>query len=368
MNDRAFMERALDLARRARGHTSPNPLVGAVVVTSAGEVVGEGFHVAAGAPHAEIVALQQAGARARGATIYSTLEPCSHHGRTGPCVEAIAAAGVARVQASMEDPNPAVRGRGFAWLRAHGIEVESGICERDARRLNEAFICYMQKGRPFVQARSAMSLDGRIAALAGRPTRLSGPEADAWVQDLRAECDAIAVGIGTILADDPRLTARGRGRTRPLTRVVFDSRLRTPSSARVVDTRDAGPVLVVTTEEALNREGRAAEALRARGVVVEAVPAVNGRLDLSAALRGLGTRELVHLVIEGGSGLIGSLLARRLVDKLSLIVTPHLLGSGALSLIGAADFGAAPIWFGDVSHEVRGNDVIWHGYPKFSGE
>src|SRR5437660_9091505 len=251
-----YMERALFLAARGRGRTSPNPMVGAVVVTADGIVVGQGYHERAGEAHAEVRALDAAGSLARGATLYCTLEPCVHTGRTGPCTERIVSAGIARVVAAIGDPNPVVNGRGFAFLRGRGVDVEVGLGAAAASRLNQPFFTLMRQGRPFVIAKAAVSADGQVAATAGRPIRLTSPESDRHAHQTRAEMDAIGVGSGTILADDPRLTARGAYRDRPLARVIFDRHLRTPPTARVLSTRDAGPVIIVTTAQSARAERR----------------------------------------------------------------------------------------------------------------
>ena len=235
------MATALALAERGRGRTSPNPLVGAVIVDDAGVVVGTGFHERAGEAHAEVHALRAAGARARGATLYCTLEPCSHTGRTGPCAVAVADAGIRRVVAAMQDPYPEVAGRGFAYLRDHGVEVEVGVREAEAQRLNEVFVTNVVARRPFVVAKIAISLDNAVAAAPGARTTVSGAASQRHAQRVRAEVAAIGIGSGTLLADDPVLTARDVWRARPLIRVVFDRRLRMPPEARLCDTLDRGP-------------------------------------------------------------------------------------------------------------------------------
>ena len=245
--DLRWMRRALELSRRGLGRTTPNPLVGACVVTDDGVVVGDGTHERAGAPHAEVLALEEAGARAGGATLYCTLEPCVHTGRTGPCTERIIAAGIRRVVAAMEDPFPVVSGLGFARLREHGIVVDSGL-ERDAAaRLNQPYLARLQNGRPFVTLKAATSLDGCLAAGPGQRTQLTSAAADRHAHAYRAQIDAIAVGSGTVLVDDPLLTAREVFRERPLARVIFDRRLRTPPTARLFSTLTAGPVIILTS-------------------------------------------------------------------------------------------------------------------------
>src|SRR5205823_2198174 len=271
------------LAARGRGRTSPNPMVGAVIVAPDGVVVGHGFHERAGEPHAEVRALAMAGPQARGATLYCTLEPCAHVGRTGPCAGRIVDAAIRRVVAAVEDPNPIVRGRGFEFLRAHGIEVDVGVGADAAVRLNQPFFTRMRQQRPFVVLKAATSLDGRIAHTRSRRTRLTSAPADRHAHAVRAEIDAIGVGSGTVLADDPLLTARGVYRARPLTRVIFDRRLRTPPSARLLSTADAGPVIIVTTAETAKRLDLRGP-LEDRGAEIEVTPDGSVR----AALERLG--------------------------------------------------------------------------------
>ena len=262
-SDDAHMVTALALAERGRGRTSPNPLVGAVIVDDAGVVVGTGFHERAGEAHAEVHALRAAGTRARGATLYCTLEPCSHTGRTGPCAVAVAEAGIRRVVAAMQDPYPEVAGRGFAYLREHGVDVAVGIREADAQRLNEVFVTNVRAGRPFVILKVAISLDHAVAASPGARTAVSGPASQRHAQRVRAEVAAIGIGSGTLIADDPVLTARDVWRARPLIRVVFDRRLRMSPEARLCDTLERGPILLVTTRAAVDADPRRARALGA---------------------------------------------------------------------------------------------------------
>ena len=259
------MERALLLAGRARGQTTPNPLVGAVVVTPDGVVAGTGYHARAGEPHAEVHALREAGGAARGATLYCTLEPCSHTGRTPPCVDRILESGVARVVAAVGDPNPRVSGRGFLRLREAGVRVEVGEGEAAARRLNRPFFSAMRRGRPYVIVKAVTSLDGRVAAGPGAPTRLSSPATDRRTHALRAEVDAIAIGSGTVLVDDPLLTARGVYRSRPLARVIFDRRLRTPLVGEGVRDTGCGPSHHPDGARRANRFGARARVRRGVG-------------------------------------------------------------------------------------------------------
>lgn len=318
--DTFFMRKALQLAERGRGRTSPNPMVGAVVVDADGVLVGRGAHEYAGGPHAEVHALRAAGGAARGATLYCTLEPCSHSGRTGPCAPLVADAGISRVVVATEDPNPLVSGRGLRLLRERGIVVGTGVLAADAERLNRAFFTVMRTGRPFVTMKIALSADGKIAAGVGERTALTGRAANRHVHRERAETDAIAVGSGTILADDPLLTARGAFRARPLTRIIFDARLRTPPSARIFRTLDAGPVIIVGSPAAGAAHAAKAEVLRAAGAILEL------RQGILEALEAMAARQITSLIVEGGSSLHQAFWDAGVVDRVQIYVTPHILG------------------------------------------
>jgi diaminohydroxyphosphoribosylaminopyrimidine deaminase/5-amino-6-(5-phosphoribosylamino)uracil reductase len=326
LSDAEYMVRALALAERGRGRTPPNPMVGAIVVDREGVVVGRGTHERAGMPHAEILALTEAGARARGATLYCTLEPCCHTGRTGPCVERIVADGVARVVAAVEDPNPLVAGGGVRFLRERGVAVEIGQGAVEARRLNAPFFSLIQRQRPWTTMKIAMSLDGRIAARPGARTALTGPDANRFIHAIRAEVDAIGVGSGTILADDPLLTPRGPYRHRPLTRVVFDRRLRTPATARLLSTLDAGQVIIMTTEETAAREQGRVRALQAAGARLELLQ----QADIETAGRRLGQLGIGSLLLEGGAALHAAAWRAGLVDVVQAFITPHWLGDAGV--------------------------------------
>jgi diaminohydroxyphosphoribosylaminopyrimidine deaminase/5-amino-6-(5-phosphoribosylamino)uracil reductase len=364
-DDVAMMEEALALARRAQGRTSPNPLVGAVVVAD-GQIVGRGFHPGAGQPHAEVLALREAGERARGATVYVTLEPCNHTGRTGPCTEALIAAGVRRVVAAMIDPDPAVNGRGIARLREAGVEVEVGLLEAQARRTNEGFIKHRRTGLPFVTLKWAMSLDGRTSVRRDGPTALTGEEARRFVHRLRNVSDAVLVGVGTVLADDPHLTCRLPAETVPAPRnplrVVLDSRLRTPSTARVVRAVAEAPTLIVTTRLA---PADRVEALRGEGVEVLVQDRPGGPVDLRALMEVLGRRGLLHVLIEGGGTVHAAALAAGVVDKIVALVAPCLVGGGRaptpLDGAGAAAI-SAPLRLRRVEAAPLGDDVAITGY------
>jgi diaminohydroxyphosphoribosylaminopyrimidine deaminase/5-amino-6-(5-phosphoribosylamino)uracil reductase len=348
------MERALFLAARGRGRTSPNPLVGAVVVTPDGVVVGQGAHERAGGPHAEVHALNAAGFRARGATLYCTLEPCCHVGRTGPCADRIVQAGIARVVAAVEDPNPLVSGHGFTYLRAHGVAVEVGVGAAAATVLNQPFFTLMRERRPFIVMKAATSVDGRIAARAGARTLLTSGTANRHAQRVRAEIDAIGVGSGTVLADDPLLTARGAFREQPLTRVIFDRRLRTPPSARVLSTPEAGPVIIVTTGEAARGDRRGP--LEAAGAQIDV--ASDG--TFGAAVKCLGARGIGSLLLEGGAALHAAAWDEGLVDFVRLYVTPHVLGPEGVPLLNGRPFRSAALL--DLRVEPLGSDVLIEGY------
>jgi diaminohydroxyphosphoribosylaminopyrimidine deaminase/5-amino-6-(5-phosphoribosylamino)uracil reductase len=327
--DTALMRRALRLAERGHGRTSPNPPVGAVVVSADGRVVGAGWHKGPGQPHAEREALQEAGGAAQGGTLYVTLEPCTVDGRTPPCVPLVIGSGVARVVAGCADPNPRVDGTGFAALSAAGIEVETGVMETDAKRLIQAFAKHVRTGRPFVTAKAAISLDGRVAAADGSSRWITGKTARRDVHRLRAHCDAVLVGVGTVVADDPLLTVRLRGyaEAQPL-RVVLDPSGRTPPTARVLNA-DA-PTLVVVTEKA---PADAVEALRATGAEVIELAARDGRTDLGIVLDELGRRNVMEVLIEGGPTVLGDAFERGLVDRTIAYVAPKLLGEAGPGML-----------------------------------
>jgi diaminohydroxyphosphoribosylaminopyrimidine deaminase / 5-amino-6-(5-phosphoribosylamino)uracil reductase len=313
----------MELAREGIALASPNPIVGAVIVR-AGRVVGEGFHTYDGRKHAEIVALERAGSAARGATLYVNLEPCSHTGRTGPCSRAIIAAGIKRVVGAIRDPNPVVAGSGFRELRGAGIEVDIGLAEAEARALNECFAKWIRTGLPFVTLKSAVTLDGKIAAARAKTTSISSTASRDAVQQLRHTCDAILTGIGTLLTDDPLLTDRaGLPRRRPLLRVVMDSKLRLPlRSALVKSVR--GDVLIFTLASSKSAKARA---LIRGGVEVVQLPRRGKRLDLRAALVELGKRQILSVLLEAGSELNGAALSAKIVDKIALFIAPKIFGA-----------------------------------------
>jgi diaminohydroxyphosphoribosylaminopyrimidine deaminase/5-amino-6-(5-phosphoribosylamino)uracil reductase len=362
--DNRYAREALELALGGLGQASPNPLVGTVVVRD-GEVVGRGAHLYANRKHAEVVALEDAGERARGATVYVNLEPCSHHGRTPPCVDALLAAGVARVVASMRDPAPYVDGRGFELLREAGVEVEVGAEQVAAERLNERYIHFIATNRPFVLLKVAQTLDGRIATRTGASKWITGAAARDASQALRRAYDAILVGVNTLLADNPELTYRGDAPKRvPLVRAVVDPRLRTPLDSRLVRTAGESRVIVYTRD----KSAPAARELEARGVEVVGIPPVaSGGLDLGSVLDDLGARRLHGLIVEGGAETSAAFLEAGLVDKVTLYVAPKLLGGrdakGAIGGIGP-ESPAGAVELADLECRHVGDDLEITGYPR----
>jgi diaminohydroxyphosphoribosylaminopyrimidine deaminase/5-amino-6-(5-phosphoribosylamino)uracil reductase len=362
---KSLMHRALELAALARGRTSPNPMVGAVIVRD-GRVVGEGYHRRAGTPHAEVHALRAAGEQAWGATLYVNLEPCNHQGRTPPCTEAIIAAGIAEVHMAMLDPNPRVNGQGRVRLEEAGIRTTVGVLEAEAHELNEVFVTYITAGRPFVIAKFAASLDGKIATRTGESRWITGEAARQRVHALRDTVDAILVGASTVLADDPLLTTRLPDREvhHPL-RIILDSRGRVPLQARLYDPALPGKTLLATTP-ALPAEHRVA--LEARGIEVLTLPAdAQGRVDLPALLAALGQREVTSLLVEGGGMVLGSFFEARLVDKVLAFLAPLVIGGrdapGAVAGKGVERLaGAARLE--RVRVERVGEDVLVTGYPR----
>ena len=333
--DYRFMARAIRLARKGLYSTHPNPRVGCVLVRG-GEILGEGFHRRAGGPHAEVNALAAAGERARGATAYVSLEPCSHRGRTPPCADALIAAGVGRVVAAMRDPNPLVAGKGLAQLRQAGIQVESGLLESEARALNPGFIKRMSRGLPHLRCKLAMSLDGRTAMASGESKWITSEAARRDVHRLRARSSAVMTGVETVIADDPSLDVRlappelegiesDAELPRPL-RVVLDSGLRTPPEARMLDL--PGQTLILCAHAGDNRRA----ALEAAGASVAAVGERDGRVDLRAALEYLAGLEINEVLLEAGPTLAGSALQAGLVDELVIYMAPHLMGDGGKGL------------------------------------
>ena len=322
--DREFMARALSLAQRGLYTTTPNPRVGCVIVKD-GAIAGTGWHEAAGRPHAEINALGEAGANAQGATMYVTLEPCSHHGRTPPCADAVIRAGIARVVAAMQDPNPIVSGTGFARLRDKGIEVACGLMQEEAGELNVGYVSRMAKGRPWVRMKIAASLDGRTALSNGRSQWITGEAARRDGHHFRARACALLTGIGTVKDDDPQLDVRHVQTPRQPLKVLVDSRLEVPEGARILA---RGPVLVA----AARGDHSKAEALRARGVEVLMLPNPHGKVDLPELVRELGRRGMNEVHVEAGTRLNGSLLREGCVDELLVYLAPSVIGDTGLGM------------------------------------
>ena len=357
------MQRALSLARQAVGRTSPNPAVGAVLMKD-GRVVGEGYYRGPGSRHAEVAALRQAGEAALGATMYVTLEPCCHQGRTPPCTRAIVKAGVREVHFPHLDPDPKVCGQGRAELESAGVRVVTGEGEREARRINEAYIKQRTSGLPFVTAKFASSLDGKIAAASGDSRWVSGRQARQWAHRQRARVDVIMVGVNTVLLDDPQLTARPGGRLarrQPL-RVVADSRGRTPVSARVL--QGSAPTLVATTEAS---PPAWREAMASAGAEVAVLGSEReGHVDLPSLLRLLGERGLLSLLVEGGGELLGSFFDRGLVDKVEAIVVPVIVGGTSFTAVGGGGVQrmADALRLHEVEVERLGADLLVTGYTR----
>lgn len=341
--DEQFMRRALNLARAGIGLVSPNPAVGAVVVDSTGKEAGAGTHTYDGVKHAEILALEQAGPRARGGALYLNLEPCSHQGRTGPCADTVIASGIKRVVCAMQDPNPLVSGQGFAKMRSAGIQVEAGLLEGEAKRLNEGFARFIRHRTPLVTLKAAMTLDGKIAPPpAGSPVPkdvaaggstggwITGEIARQYVHELRHEHDAIMAGVGTVIADDPLLTDRSnRPRRRPLLRVILDSWLRLPDASRLV--RSAGGDIIVFYSHADEQRKRDLEKL---GLQVEQVPGeTDGRPNLPEVMRHLAKHDITSVLLEGGATVNWTALSSGVVDKLFLFYAPKILGEGAVPFV-----------------------------------
>lgn len=372
--DLKFMQEALKLAAQGRGCVSPNPLVGAVVVKG-DMILGRGFHLYAHQKHAEIGALDEAETLTEGATLYVNLEPCCHYGRTGPCTEAVIDSGVRRVVAAMTDPNPRVAGKGFEILRAAGIEVEVGLCEAEARKLNEKFIHYIAQERPFVHLKTAMTLDGKIATHTGHSQWITGEEARNASHRLRNEYDAILVGVGTVKADDPQLTSRiktKRKRHRNLMRVVLDGHLTIPEDAKLFEDAQENPFLIFADEQAaLLKHGAEGlddkiKAFAEAGAQVILLPGENGRINLANMLDELGKRQLCSLIVEGGPDVSGQFLTSGLIDKVTFFIAPKLVGGkNALAAVGGEGFAQLDqaLNLTDITITRHGEDIEITGYP-----
>jgi diaminohydroxyphosphoribosylaminopyrimidine deaminase / 5-amino-6-(5-phosphoribosylamino)uracil reductase len=362
--DHAWMRRALELAARGVGQVSPSPLVGCVIVNSENRIVGEGFYVYEQLAHAEKLALDEAGPQARGATAYVSLEPHAHYSRTPPCTEALIEAGIKRVVVALRDPNPKVNGRGLAQLREAGVEVQLGICADEAARLNEKYLHFTRTNRPFVHLKLATSLDGRTATRTNDSRWITGAESRARVHELRHEYDAILVGAGTALADDPLLTDRsGSARRRPLARVILDETLRLSPLSRLAQTSREAPVLVFASEQ--SAASSSAATLAAQGV--EIIADESGGRDIGAVLRALAGRSLQSVLIEGGAAVAGAFLDQKLVDKVSFFIAPIIIGGrDALAAIGGNGVQKIKdaVNLRDVEIRQHGRDVEITGYTN----
>ena len=362
LQDEEFMQEALRLARNAAGRTSPNPLVGAVIVRE-GRIAGAGWHRKAGTPHAEIHALNMAGNLAKGATLYVTLEPCSHYGRTGPCAEAVVKAGIKRVVIGMGDPNPKVAGKGIAILERAGIEVRCGVLEDEARALNEVFLKWIATQKPFVVLKTAMSLDGKIATHTGKSQWITGEAARRRVHEYRDTYDGIMVGIGTVLADNPSLTARlpdGQGKN-PV-RIVVDSKARTPLDANLVTDGAALTIIAVTAKAPQER----VQALKDKGVAIM-VAGDGEQVDMDLLMQKLGEMEICSVFVEGGGQVNFSLLKAGLVDKVHAFIAPKLIGGReALTPVEGAGFAelTEAVELERTTVETIGQDILLTGYVK----
>jgi len=360
--DEFFMQKALDLAAKALGRTSPNPAVGAVIVRD-GRVIAEGFHRRAGLPHAEIEALRKVRGSTQGATLYVNLEPCSHHGRTPPCADALLQAGLKRVVIGMVDPNPLVGGRGIRRLRRAGVAVQTGVLKERCERLNEDFTTYIRTGRPMVTLKLAASLDGRIATAHGDSKWISGELSRRLVHEMRNRVDAVVVGVGTVHADDPQLTCRIRGGRDPL-RVILDGRLSIRSNARVCTQGSTAKTLVVTSKDPRLRRKR--EELEAKGVEVLCLPGKQGCVQFLPLLQELARRGLKYVMIEGGGQVAAAALKERVVNKVLFFYGPKLLGGDGRPMIGAlgVDRVAAGLKLHTIElHQLR-DDVLVSGYIR----
>lgn len=359
--DERFMRLALDLAEKARGRTSPNPMVGAVIVQN-GKIVGQGYHEKAGAPHAEIHSIGNAGEMAKGGTLYVTLEPCCHYGRTGPCTEAIVKAGISRVVISMIDPNPKVSGKGKAFLENHGVEVRTGVLKNQALKLNEVFIKYITTGCPFVILKTAMSLDGKIATASGQCRWISCEGSRAMVHKIRDEVDGIMVGIGTVIKDDPSLTTRlPDGKGHDPVRIVLDSRARIPLNSKVLNIASSARTIVAVTsqapEEKINQIREKAEVL--------IMPENNRKVDLKALMKELGSREITSILLEGGAEVNASALKAGIVDKVMFFIAPKIIGGknapGPIGGEGIQEISES-FHLRELSLEHIGDDLLVTGY------
>lgn len=362
MNDEYYMQLALELALKAEGNTSPNPMVGCVLVNEDGEIVGEGYHHKAGEPHAEVMAIRDAGKASVGCTAYVTLEPCSHFGRTGPCCRALFAAGIRRVVVACTDPNPKVAGKGLKYLQDMGIEVKVGVCEEEALRLNERFFTWITKRRPFITLKYAMTLDGKIATKTGDSKWITGEEARTYAHRLRKQHDAVLVGIGTVLADDPELTTRMVQGKNPI-RIVLDAKLQTNIMNAVLN--PAAPTIIVTSTAADSTKMELFSVLP--NVELVQLPFVDGKVNMDALIQELTAREITSLLVEGGSSVLGAFKDAGYADRICAFIAPKLLG-GKESLTAVGGAGCKLMqdsWeLEEVEYHQLGSDLLVTGLVK----
>lgn len=365
--DEHWMSMALQLANKGLGRTSPNPVVGAVIVNN-GQIVGTGFHQKAGTPHAEIHALREAGSKARGATLYVTLEPCCHYGKTPPCTEAIIRAGINRVVVATLDPNPLVTGKGIRQLKDAGIQVTVGLLEKEARQQNEVFLKYITANRPFCALKMAVTLDGKIATAGGDTRWITGPQARTFTHRLRSRYDAILVGINTVINDDPLLTSRLEGESKDPIRIILDSKLRISPAARVVNLSSEAPTVIITTK---HHDPEKKSLLERRGVEVIPVDDDHGKVNLRSLMEVLANRNITGVLIEGGAQVAAAFLEAKLVDKLYWFMAPKIVGGqaalGAVSGKGRVQLKDA--WQFAI-HETKslGDDLLLVLYPRKAGD
>lgn len=362
------MQTAIALARNGIGKTSPNPAVGAVIVKN-GRIIGKGYHKKAGSAHAELNALKQAGIKAKGAEMYVTLEPCSHFGRTPPCTDVIIKAGIKKVFIGMKDPNPLVSGKGIRHLKDAGIDVEAGILEAQCRGINEAYIKYITTKTPFVTLKIASTLDGKIATAAGESKWITGKAARRFAHRMRRDADAVMVGIGTVLKDNPELTTRLVKGKDPV-RIVVDSKLRIPANARVLN-KKRGSVIIATTkgrDQVSGNRGQKIKKIEAAGAEVLELPSKTGKVDLKALMKELGKKEITNLIIEGGSTLSAASLKDGIVDKIVIFYAPRILGKEGLPMIERLGIRRLKDAVSLTRLEYRkiGEDILVEGYVDFT--
>lgn len=359
IEDKIWMKKAIILAEKAKGRTSPNPMVGAVIVKN-NKIIGKGYHKMAGEDHAEVLAIKNAGDNAKGATLYVNLEPCTHFGRTPPCVSAIIEAGIKRVVIGVEDPNPLVKGNGIKRLKEAGIEVKVGVLENESKKINEAFFKYITKKEPFVILKVASTLDGKIATSDGESKWITGERARQFVHHLRNQVDAVLVGIGTIFRDNPFLTARIRGGRDPI-KVILDSRLRIPEDSNVIKINPEKTIIATTEFASKDKMNK----IKEKGVKILTIKSKDGRVDLKELLSELGRMDIMTLLVEGGSRINGTFFDEGLIDKIIIFISPKLIGNdqpyGIFNGKGVKTLSEAKVIKG-LNFRRMGEDIYIEGY------